>query len=249
MLTALRVAGDEAIRSRLQLVLERNVFEVAAVAGLKDALMRIAKENVDGRLFQLGMSHSGVQADELFVKPIETASFGKLACEEISHAEASGSPFQASAASIFEHELDATIQYWMEIGKRDEELTCIPLSFEDRTSHLPNLLTDLAKLTPPLHCESRHLPSRTRTRRSATCTANTTIRLRYRHAWGKATDMTRNGAGWAMVFVRTLPEAKVLLVKDYSAEAGLHDAVAYYDLRRSMTPDERRIHLVIPILG
>jgi hypothetical protein len=33
MLTALVVADDEAVPSRLQLVLERNVFEVVAVRG------------------------------------------------------------------------------------------------------------------------------------------------------------------------------------------------------------------------
>ena len=31
----------------------------------------------------------------------------------------------------------------MELVEQDEELTCIPLSFEDRTGHLPNLLADL----------------------------------------------------------------------------------------------------------
>lgn len=31
----------------------------------------------------------------------------------------------------------------MELVERDEELTCVPLSFEDRTGHLPNLIADL----------------------------------------------------------------------------------------------------------
>jgi len=31
----------------------------------------------------------------------------------------------------------------MKLVERDEELTCIPLSFEERTGHLPNLLADL----------------------------------------------------------------------------------------------------------
>jgi hypothetical protein len=34
-------------------------------------------------------------------------------------------------ASILEHNLDATIQYWMELVEDDQELTWIPLSFED----------------------------------------------------------------------------------------------------------------------
>src|ERR1700674_2734693 len=31
----------------------------------------------------------------------------------------------------------------MDLVEHDEELTCLPLSFEDRTGHLPNLLADL----------------------------------------------------------------------------------------------------------
>ena len=46
-------------------------------------------------------------------------------------------------ATILEHDRDVTIQYWMELVEHDEELTCIPLSLEDRTGHLPNLIADL----------------------------------------------------------------------------------------------------------
>jgi hypothetical protein len=53
-------------------------------------------------------------------------------------------PFSTeSVASILERDLDPTIQGWMKLVERDEELTCIPLSFADRTGHLPNLLADL----------------------------------------------------------------------------------------------------------
>ena len=48
-----------------------------------------------------------------------------------------------SVATILEHELDATIRDWMVLVEHDEELTCTPLSFEDRTGHLPNLIADL----------------------------------------------------------------------------------------------------------
>jgi CheY-like chemotaxis protein len=178
MLTALLFADDEAVRSRLQLVLERNVFEVLAVAGLKDALRRIAEEKVDCRLSQLRMSHSGVQADELFIKPIESASLGKLTCEELSHAAASSSPFQASAASILEHELDAAIQYWMELVEDDKQLTCISLSSEDRTRHFPNLLTDLVKRLPHPLTVKADISLAARGHGDLRPVANTTIRLR-----------------------------------------------------------------------
>jgi hypothetical protein len=31
----------------------------------------------------------------------------------------------------------------MALVEHDEELTCVPLGFEDRTGHLPNLIADL----------------------------------------------------------------------------------------------------------
>lgn len=42
-----------------------------------------------------------------------------------------------------ERDLDAMIQEWMALVDHDGELNCIPLSFEDRTRHLPNLIADL----------------------------------------------------------------------------------------------------------
>jgi hypothetical protein len=46
-------------------------------------------------------------------------------------------------ATILEHDLDATIQDWMELVEHDDELTGIQLSFEERTGHFPNLLAEL----------------------------------------------------------------------------------------------------------
>jgi CheY-like chemotaxis protein len=169
---------DEAVRSMLQVALERDGFEVVAVAGVKDALSRIATENFDVLLSDLHMPHAGdgftvvsamrhthahavtlvltgypaleealsairVQADEILVKPIEIASLRKLIREKLAHPAAPRSLPTESVASILEHDLDATIQDWMALVEHDEELTCIPLSFEDRTGHLPNLIADL----------------------------------------------------------------------------------------------------------
>jgi hypothetical protein len=57
-----------------------------------------------------------------------------------------------SVASILEQDLDSTIHDWLDLVEQDEELTCIPLTFEDRTGHLPNLLADLIHRlrTPPV---------------------------------------------------------------------------------------------------
>ena len=177
---------DEAVRSMLQVALERDGFEVVAVAGVKDALSRIAEENFDVLLSDLHMPHAGdgftlvgamrhthpqavtlilsgypfldeafsairLQADAILVKPIEIASLRKLIRDKLSHPAASKSLLAESVATILEHDLDVTIQGWMELVEHDEELTCIPLSFEDRTGHLPNLIADLVnRLRLPL---------------------------------------------------------------------------------------------------
>jgi CheY-like chemotaxis protein len=92
------------------------------------------------------------QADEVLVKPLDISSLRKLIREKLANPAARRAPPPESVASILEHDLDATIQDWMVLVEHDEELTCIPLSFEDRTGHLPNLLADLIgrlRLPPP----------------------------------------------------------------------------------------------------
>lgn len=169
---------DEAVRSMLQVALERDGYEVVAVAGVKAALNRIAAENFDVLLSDLHMPHAGDgftvvsamrhthphavtlvlsgypaleealsairgQADEILVKPIDIGSLREVIREKLAHPVPSIVMPTESVASILERDLDATIQYWMEMVEDDEELTCIPLSFEDRTGHLPNLIADL----------------------------------------------------------------------------------------------------------
>jgi hypothetical protein len=48
-----------------------------------------------------------------------------------------------SVADILERDLDAVIKEWLARVEKEPELTAIPLSFEDRTGHLPQLLRDV----------------------------------------------------------------------------------------------------------
>jgi CheY-like chemotaxis protein len=84
-----------------------------------------------------------LQADEILVKPIEISVLRELIHRKIAnHIPHGPLPIQ-TVASILEHDLQATIQDWMALVERSEELTCLRLSFEDRTGHLPNLIADL----------------------------------------------------------------------------------------------------------
>jgi len=169
---------DDAVRRMLSAALERDGFDVVAVANVREALSRIATEPFDVLLSDLHMPHAGdgftvvsamrhthpeavtlvlsgypqldealsairLQADEILVKPIEISTLRELIHRKLATPVRRSSLPTQSVAAILEHNLDATIRDWMELVEHDEELTCIPLNFEDRTGHLPNLIADL----------------------------------------------------------------------------------------------------------
>jgi len=163
----------------LRTSLERDGFEVVAVANVCEALSRIAAENFDVLLSDLHMPQAGdgftvvsamrhthphavtlvlsgypamdealsairLQADEVLVKPIEIASLRQIIHERLDNPVARKRTLPTvSVASILERDLGTTVQAWMALVERNEELNCIPLSFEERTGHLPGLLGDL----------------------------------------------------------------------------------------------------------
>jgi CheY-like chemotaxis protein len=84
------------------------------------------------------------QTDGILTKPIAVAALRETIRYRLANAADIHVPLPAeSVASILEHDLGSTIEDWMMLVEQDEELTCIPLSFENRTGHLPNLLADL----------------------------------------------------------------------------------------------------------
>ena len=50
-----------------------------------------------------------------------------------------------SVADILEREIPNLIQEWLDLVEKEPDLTRIPLSFEERTGHLPQLLHDVIK--------------------------------------------------------------------------------------------------------
>jgi CheY-like chemotaxis protein len=101
------------------------------------------------------------QTDEVLVKPIAIAELRKLIHERLANPSGPRTSLPTeSVASILEHDLDATIQDWMALVEHNKELTCIPLSFEDRTGHLPNLLGDLiCRLRLPQVTDAKNSPA------------------------------------------------------------------------------------------
>src|SRR5580704_12919222 len=92
---------------------------------------------------QEAMSAILLQADEVVVKPVGVAAITELIQKKLANPVDRKPLAIQSVASILERDLDATIQNWMALVNRNEELTCIPLSYEERTGHLPRLLHDL----------------------------------------------------------------------------------------------------------
>jgi CheY-like chemotaxis protein len=178
MAKVLLAEDDDAVRDMLRTSLERDGFEVVAVANVCEALGRIAAEKFDVLLSDLHMPLAGdgftvvsamrhthpnavtlvlsgypeldealsairLQADEILVKPIQIASLREIIHEKLRNPIARRPLITVSVASILEHDLESTVQAWMALVEQNEELTRIPLNFEDRTGHLPNLLADL----------------------------------------------------------------------------------------------------------
>jgi DNA-binding response OmpR family regulator len=83
------------------------------------------------------------QADDVLIKPIEIASLRDIIHEQLGNRTPKKPFVTESVATILEKNLDLTIQDWMKLVANDRELTCVPLSFEDRSGHLPNLIADL----------------------------------------------------------------------------------------------------------
>lgn len=84
-----------------------------------------------------------VQADDVLIKPIEIATLRAIIRDRLANPVMHTSLPVEAVADILEQELGPTIRGWMGLVEHNPELTWIPLSFEDRAGHLPNLLADL----------------------------------------------------------------------------------------------------------
>jgi DNA-binding response OmpR family regulator len=94
-------------------------------------------------VFQAVMTAILLQADQVLVKPIGFGEIAEIIQKKLSNPTAHTAVNKERVAAILEHDLQLTIQNWMSRVEHTEELTAISLTYQDRTGHLPLLLSDL----------------------------------------------------------------------------------------------------------
>jgi CheY-like chemotaxis protein len=94
---------------------------------------------------QEAMSAILLEADEVLVKPVGLAAITEIIQKKLSNPAVRMAMKKERVAAILERESDPTIQDWMSSVGRNEELTALSLSYQERTGHLPLLLGDLVR--------------------------------------------------------------------------------------------------------
>ena len=96
-------------------------------------------------VLQAAMSAIVLQADQILVKPIGCAEITEIIQKQLLNPSAHMEMNKEKVAAILERDLDITIRSWMSRVEHTEELTAISLTYQERTGHLPLLLSDLVR--------------------------------------------------------------------------------------------------------
>ena len=94
-------------------------------------------------VLQAAMTAILLQADQVLVKPIGFGEVAEIIQKKLSNPSARTAVSKERVAAILERDLQETIQNWTSRVEHTDELTAIPLTYQERTGHLPLLLTDL----------------------------------------------------------------------------------------------------------
>jgi len=86
-----------------------------------------------------------LQADEILVKPMPPGDLVAVVRERLAKRGTRRETNRERVASILERDAVATIANWLYRVERDKELTCIALTDEQRTGHLPQLIRELVQ--------------------------------------------------------------------------------------------------------
>jgi DNA-binding response OmpR family regulator len=106
-------------------------------------------------VLQAAMTAILLQADQVLVKPIGFGEIAEIIHKKLSNPSTRSAVNKERVAAILERDLQLTIQNWMSRVEHTEELTAIPLNYQDRAGHLWRLLGDLvSRLRLPADAKS-----------------------------------------------------------------------------------------------
>jgi ActR/RegA family two-component response regulator len=86
-----------------------------------------------------------LQADEILVKPMPPGDLVAVVRERLAKRGTRRETNRERVASILERDAVATVANWLYRVEHDNELTCISLTDEQRTGHLPQLIRELVE--------------------------------------------------------------------------------------------------------
>jgi CheY-like chemotaxis protein len=86
-----------------------------------------------------------LEPDEVLVKPVGLAAVAETIRRKLSNPSPRMSMKKERVAAILERDAEPTIRDWMSKVERNEELSAVALSYQERTGHLPLLLGDLVR--------------------------------------------------------------------------------------------------------
>ena len=94
---------------------------------------------------QEAMSAILLEADEVLVKPIGLSEITEIIQKKLSDPSSRKAIKKECVATILSRDVDPIIESWLSSVERNEELTALPLNYQERTGHLPLLIGDLVR--------------------------------------------------------------------------------------------------------
>jgi YesN/AraC family two-component response regulator len=85
-----------------------------------------------------------LQTDEILVKPVDVKTLVDVITQRLANKPAPPRVIE-DVATILDRETQSTIRNWFTLVQREESLTAVPLSYEQRCGHLPQVFEDLVR--------------------------------------------------------------------------------------------------------
>ncbi|MGP0019639.1 MAG: response regulator [Candidatus Sulfotelmatobacter sp.] len=93
---------------------------------------------------QQSLSAILLQADEVLVKPFDIEQLADLMRKKVQDAKSSPTKARESVASILERDAPITMERWLSRVEQVGELSGLPLTADERTDHLPDIIRNIA---------------------------------------------------------------------------------------------------------